>query len=83
MRVGELIELGDADLDPLVRLEHRLNRTSSNSSLPPSQDPPSAPSSDPSLGGILCPEHRSGRPGADAPTGEDRFSGEGRSLSKE
>src|SRR6266571_5480827 len=43
MRVGELIEANRRLEARVAELEQRLNRTSRNSSLPPSQDPPSAP----------------------------------------
>ena len=47
MRIGELIE-ANRRLDARVaELEKRLNHNSHNSSLPPSQDPPSAPSRPP------------------------------------
>ena len=44
MRVGELIEANRRLEARVAKLEQRLNRNSRNSSLPPSQDPPSAPS---------------------------------------
>ncbi len=44
MRVGELIEANRRLEARVAELEQRLNRSSRNSSLPPSQDPPSAPS---------------------------------------
>ncbi|MCZ7664961.1 MAG: transposase [Thermoleophilia bacterium] len=43
MRIGELIEANRRLEARVAELEQRLNRTSQNSSLPPSQDPPSAP----------------------------------------
>ena len=43
MRVGELIEANRRLEARVSELEQRLNRNSRNSSLPPSQDPPSAP----------------------------------------
>src|SRR5213592_1722285 len=43
MRVGELIEANRRLEARVSELEQRLNRSSRNSSLPPSQDPPSAP----------------------------------------
>ncbi len=43
MRVDELIEANRRLEARVAELEQRLNRTSRNSSLPPSQDPPSAP----------------------------------------
>ena len=43
MRVGELIEANRRLEARVGELEQRLNRNSRNSSLPPSQDPPSAP----------------------------------------
>ncbi|MBU2603190.1 MAG: transposase [Actinobacteria bacterium] len=43
MRVGELIEANRRLEARVAELEQRLNRNSHNSSLPPSQDPPSAP----------------------------------------
>ena len=42
MRVGELIEANRRLEARVAELERRLNRSSRNSSLPPSQDPPSA-----------------------------------------
>src|ERR671918_1017997 len=43
LRVGELIEANRRLETRVAELEQRLNRSSRNSSLPPSQDPPSAP----------------------------------------
>ena len=43
LRVGELIEANRRLEARVCELEQRLNRSSRNSSLPPSQDPPSAP----------------------------------------
>jgi transposase len=43
LRVGELVEANRRLEARVAELERRLNRTSRNSSLPPSQDPPSAP----------------------------------------
>ena len=43
LRVGELIEANRRLGARVAELEQRLNRNSRNSSLPPSQDPPSAP----------------------------------------
>jgi transposase len=43
LRVGELIEANRRLEARVGELEQRLNRSSRNSSLPPSQDPPSAP----------------------------------------
>jgi transposase len=43
MRVGELIEANRRLEARVAELEQRLNQSSRNSSLPPSQDPPSAP----------------------------------------
>jgi len=43
MRVGELIEANRRLEARVAELEQRLNRNSRNSSLPPSQDPPSGP----------------------------------------
>ena len=43
LRVGELIEANRRLEARVCELEQRLNRNSQNSSLPPSQDPPSAP----------------------------------------
>ncbi len=43
LRVGELIEQNQRLEARVTELEQRLNRSSRNSSLPPSQDPPSAP----------------------------------------
>src|SRR5881628_4019177 len=43
LRVGELIEANRRLEGRVAELEERLSRNSRNSSLPPSQDPPSAP----------------------------------------
>jgi transposase len=43
MRIDELIEANRRLESRVAELEQRLNRSSRNSSLPPSQDPPSAP----------------------------------------
>jgi transposase len=43
MRVGELVEANRRLEARVAELERRLNRSSRNSSLPPSRDPPSAP----------------------------------------
>jgi transposase len=43
MRVGELVEANRRLEARVAELERRLNRSSRNSSLPPSQDPPSTP----------------------------------------
>ena len=43
MRVGELVEANQRLEARVAELERRLGRSSRNSSLPPSQDPPSAP----------------------------------------
>ena len=43
MRVGELVEANVRLEARVAELERRLNRSSRNSSLPPSRDPPSAP----------------------------------------
>jgi transposase len=43
MQVGELLEANRRLEARVAELEQRLNRSSRNSSLPPSQDPPSAP----------------------------------------
>jgi transposase len=43
LRVGELIEANRRLEARVAELERRLKRNSQNSSLPPSQDPPSAP----------------------------------------
>src|SRR5438093_13154339 len=43
MQVGELIEANRRLETRVAELEQRLNRSSRNSSFPPSQDPPSAP----------------------------------------
>ena len=42
LRVGELIEVNERLEARVAELERRLQRSSRNSSLPPSQDPPSA-----------------------------------------
>src|SRR5918995_1836119 len=43
MRIGELVEANRRLEARVAELERRLSRSSRNSSLPPSQDPPSAP----------------------------------------
>jgi transposase len=43
LRIGELVESNQRLEARVAELERRLNRSSRNSSLPPSQDPPSAP----------------------------------------
>jgi transposase len=43
LRIGELIEANRRLEGRVAELEQRLNRSSRNSALPPSQDPPSAP----------------------------------------
>jgi transposase len=43
LRIGELVEANRRLETRVAELERRLNRNSRNSSLPPSQDPPSAP----------------------------------------
>jgi transposase len=43
LRVGELVEANERLEARVAELERRLNRSSRNSSLPPSRDPPSAP----------------------------------------
>lgn len=43
LRIGELVEANRRLEARVAELEQRLNRNSRNSSLPPSQDPPSAP----------------------------------------
>jgi transposase len=43
LRIGELVEANRRLEARVAELERRLNRSSRNSSLPPSQDPPSAP----------------------------------------
>jgi len=60
MRVGELIEANRRLEARVGELEQRLNRSSRNSSLPPSQDPPSAP---PRPRGPGAGGERGGQPG--------------------
>jgi transposase len=60
MRVGELIEANRRLEARVAELEQRLNRSSRNSSLPPSQDPPSAP---PRRGKPGSGRRRGGQPG--------------------
>ena len=60
MRVGELIEANRRLEARVGELEQRLNRNSRNSSLPPSQDPPSAPPRPPGPGSR---RGRGGQPG--------------------
>jgi transposase len=60
MRVGELVEANRRLEARVAELERRLNRSSRNSSLPPSQDPPSAP---PRPRGPGSGRKRGGQPG--------------------
>ena len=60
LRVGELVEANQRLEARVVELERRLNRSSRNSSLPPSQDPPSVP---PRPGGTGSDRGRGGQPG--------------------
>jgi transposase len=60
MRVGELIEANRRLEARVAELERRLNRSSRNSSLPPSQDPPSTP---PRPGNPGSARGRGGQPG--------------------
>src|SRR3989442_7578306 len=60
LRVGELIEQNRRLEARVAELEQRLNRSSRNSSLPPSQDPPSAPARFRKPG---SPHGRGGQPG--------------------
>jgi transposase len=60
VRVGELVESNQRLEARVAELERRLNRSSRNSSLPPSQDPPSAP---PRPGGKRSDRGRGGQPG--------------------
>ena len=60
LRVGELIEANRRLEARVAELEQRLNRSSRNSSLPPSQDPPSAP---PRRGKPGSGRRRGGQPG--------------------
>jgi transposase len=60
LRVGELVEANQRLEARVAELERRLNRCSRNSSLPPSQDPPSAP---PRPGGKRSGRGRGGQPG--------------------
>jgi hypothetical protein len=66
MRVGELIEANRRLEARVAELEQRLNRNSQNSSLPPSQDPPSAP---PRPQKPASGRGRGGQPGHRAATG--------------
>src|SRR5437870_10013460 len=60
LRVGELVEANQRLEARVAELERRLNRSSRNSSLPPLQDPPSAPSRP---GGKGWGRGRGGQPG--------------------
>src|ERR671918_192561 len=60
LRVGALIEANERLEARVAELERRLKRSSRNSSLPPSQDPPSAPRR---LGGEGSGRKRGGLPG--------------------
>jgi transposase len=60
LRIGELVEANQRLEARVAELERRLNRSSRNSSLPPSQDPPSAPKRP---GGKRSGRGRGGQPG--------------------
>src|SRR5947209_17887104 len=60
LRLGELVEANRRLEARVAELERRLNRSSRNSSLPPSQDTPSAP---PRPGGKRSGRGRGGQPG--------------------
>jgi len=60
LRVGELVEANQRLEARVAELERRLNRSSRNSSLPPSQDPPSVP---PRPCGKGSGRRRGGQPG--------------------
>jgi len=60
LRLGELVEANQRLEARVGELERRLNRSSRNSSLPPSQDPPSAPRRP---GGKRSGRGRGGQPG--------------------
>jgi transposase len=60
LRIGELVEANQRLEARVAELERRLNRSSRNSSLPPSQDPPSAP---PRPGGKQSTRGRGGQRG--------------------
>jgi transposase len=60
LRVGELVETNQRLEARVAELERRLSRSSRNSSLPPSQDPPSAPKRP---GGKRSGRGRGGQPG--------------------
>src|SRR5437667_285806 len=60
LRVGELVEANQRLEARVAELERRLNRSSRNSSLPPSQDPPSVP---PRPRGGRSDRGRGGQPG--------------------
>ncbi len=60
LRLGELVEANQRLEARVSELERRLNRSSRNSSLPPSQDPPSAPRRP---GGKRSGRGRGGQPG--------------------
>src|SRR5438876_3573731 len=60
LRIGELVEANQRLEARVAELERRLNRSSRNSSLPPSQDPPSA---SPRPGGKGSGRGRGGQPG--------------------
>ena len=67
LRVGELIEANRRLEARVDELEQRLNRSSRNSSLPPSQDPPSAPSRPGKLGSGGRPGGQAGHEGRSRP----------------
>ena len=59
LRIGELVDANQRLEARVAELERRLNRSSRNSSLPPSQDPPSVPRP----GGKKSGRGRGGQPG--------------------
>jgi hypothetical protein len=67
LRVGELIEANRRLEARVSELEQRLNRSSRNSSLPPSQDPPSAPSRPQPAASRRRPGGQPGHPGRNRP----------------
>src|SRR5213594_1142019 len=67
LRVGELIEANRRLEARVAELEQRLNRNSRNSSLPPSQDPPSTPPRPPKPASGRRPGGQPGHAGRNRP----------------
>src|SRR5207245_5880348 len=87
MQVAELVEANQRLEARVSELERRLNRSSRNSSLPPSQDPPSAPPRPGTKrgrvgGGAASPGMRAGTDGCFHPSRSTRSSSIGPSAAR-